>query len=322
MRHLFLLQLLLTCATFAQEKAGSVREQVEKRFGATVEARYDQPYAGNSNRRQMVDLFLPKKRVDDKPLPVIVLIHGGGWSGGDRAAFTAQAATLANTGKYATVSVGYRLSNEASWPAQIYDCKAAIRWIRGHAKDLNLDPDRIGATGTSAGGHLVTLLGLTGSLKDLEGDLGEFAKLSSRVTCVVNVCGPSDLNAPLMQGDAALRDDPAVSGLIGGSLKDKADVAKAASPLTYVTSDAVPIMTIHGTQDMRVNFTNAEKLDAALKKAGASSLLIPMTNAGHGIPVGPELAGRVQQFWDLHLRGVKSDISTEPIAVAAAAPKK
>ena len=322
MRKLCVFFLLFAGATYAQEKPAPVREQVEKLFGTTVEARYDQPYAGNSNRRQMLDLFLPKKRVEDKPLPVIVLIHGGGWSGGDRSAFTMQAATLANSGKYATVSVGYRLSNEATWPAPIHDCKAAIRWIRGHANEFNLDPDRIGATGTSAGGHLVTLLGLTDNLTELDGELGEFTKLSSRVTCVVNVCGPSDLNAPLMQGDAAQRDDPAVAGLIGGSLKDKADVAKAASPLTYVTSEAVPIMTIHGTQDMRVNFTNAEKLDTALKKAGASSLLIPMTNAGHGIPVGPELAGRIQQFWDLHLRGVKSDISTDPIAVAAAAPKK
>src|SRR6185369_12987441 len=97
---------------------------------------------------------------------------------------------------------------------------------------------------------------------------------SSRVTCVVNFCGPTDMIAPLMQGDAAKTDDPAVKGLIGGPIQEKLDVAKAASPLTYVTSKAVPIMTVHGTKDMRVNYTNAEKLDAAMKTSGASTLLI------------------------------------------------
>lgn len=310
-----LVPLLLAAPAFAQEKPVTAREQIERRLGTKVEARFDQSYAGNTNPKQMLDLFLPKMRADDKPLPVVVYIHGGGWSGGDRAGYDAPAAIHASSGKYVTASVGYRLSAEAKWPAQIHDCKAAIRWIRGHAKELNIDPERIGATGASAGGHLVTLLGLTGGVKDLEGDIGEFASLSSRVTCVVNVCGPSDLTTPLIQGEAALKDDPAVSGLIGGSLKDKLEVARAASPLTYVTSSAVPIMTVHGTQDLRVNFTNAEKLDAALKKAGATSLLIPVKNAGHGIPMGPELTGRILQFWDLHLRGVKAEISTEPVIV-------
>ena len=225
-------------------------------------------------------------------------------------------------GKYAAVSVGYRLSAEAHWPQQIFDCKAAIRWIRGHAKELNIDPDKIGATGASAGGHLVTLLGLTGGVKELEGDIGEYTSQSSRVTCVINVCGPTDLTLPLMQGDAAKTDDPAVSGLLGGKVSQKLDLAKDASPLTYVTAEAVPIMTLHGTKDMRVNFTNAERLDEALKKVGATSLLIPMVNAGHGIPFGPELQQRVMAFWNMYLRGEKSDISTAPIEVSDTSTKK
>ena len=324
-----LVLLLLTRAPWAQDKkkaaAGDdLREKLEQRFADTVEVRLDQPYAGNTNPRQMLDLFLPKKRADSKPLPVIVFIHGGGWSGGDRRAYALPAAAMASSGKYVTLSVGYRLSAEAQWPSQIHDCKAAVRWVRGHARELNIDPDRIGATGGSAGGHLSTLLGLTGGVKELEGDIGEFTSLGSSVCCVVNMCGPSDLTTPLMQGDAALVDDPAVAGLIGGSLKNKLDTARAASPLTYVSSKAAPIMTIHGTKDLRVNFTNAERLDAALKQSGASSLLIPVTDAGHGIPVGPELLGRVQKFWEMHLRGVKAEISTEPIpaAPAPAAPKK
>jgi acetyl esterase/lipase len=319
--------LLLASASCAEDKlaadkTAALRADLEKRFGDKVEVRFDQPYAGTSNRFQMLDLYLPKQRADDKPVPVVVFIHGGGWSGGDRKGYAFPAATIAAGGKYAAISVGYRLSAEAKWPQQIYDCKAAIRWIRGHAKELNLDGDKIGATGASAGGHLVTLLGLTGGVKELEGEVGEFTSQSSRVTCVVNVCGPTDLALPLMQGEAAKNDDPAVSGLLGGKVSEKLELAKAASPLTYVTASAVPIMTIHGTQDQRVNFTNAEQLDAALKKVGATSLLIPMVNAGHGIPFGPELTSRVMAFWDLYLRGVPGEISTSPIEVPVAAAKK
>jgi acetyl esterase/lipase len=306
----------------AEDKTAALRGQLEKRFGDKVDVRFDQPYAGTSNRFQMLDIYLPEKRVDDKPLPVVVFIHGGGWSGGDRKGYAVPAATLAASGKYAAISVGYRLSAEAHWPQQIFDCKAAIRWIRGHAKELNLNPDKIGVTGASAGGHLVTLLGLTGGVKELEGDIGENTSQSSRVSCVVNVCGPTDLALPLMQGEQAKTDDPAVSGLLGGKVRDKLDLAKEASPLTYVTAEAVPIMTLHGTQDMRVNFNNGEKLDAALKKVGATSLLIPIVGAGHGIPFGPELTGRVQAFWDKYLRGVDSEISTTPIEVKPDSSKK
>lgn len=317
-----LLAAFVASTAMAQEKAKGppLREELEKRFGEKVEIRLDQPYAGTTNTFQMLDLYLPKQRADSKPLPVVVYIHGGGWVGGSRTGYANQAAALAATGNYAAVSVGYRLSKEAKWPAQIHDCKAAVRWVRGHAKELNLDPDRIGATGASAGGHLVALLGLTGGVKELEGSLGEFTTLSSRVTCVVNVCGPTDMATVLIPG--ATTDDPAVSGLLGGPVKDHLDLAKAASPLTYVTASAVPIMTIHGTKDMRVNFTNAEKLDAALKRAGTTSLLIPVTDAGHGVPFGPELNGRVQQFWAMYLRGMKSDIATTPIQAPAAQVNK
>jgi acetyl esterase/lipase len=282
-----------------------------------VDVKLNLPYAGNDNPRQMVDLYLPKNRATDKPLPVVVYIHGGGWSGGSRAG-GGLAAGFAASGNYAGVSVGYRLSDEVKWPAQIHDCKAAIRWIRGHAKEYNLDPDRIGITGSSAGGHLVCLLGLTGDTKELEGSIGEFTSLSSKVACVVNYYGPTDMTAPLMQGEAALSDDRAVTGLLGGSLKDKAAEAKASSPLTYVHAGAPPFLTAHGTKDMRVNFNNATRLHEALIKAGNSSILLAMTDGGHGF-TSPELNRRVQQFFDMHLRGITSEISSEPIPVSAAA---
>ncbi len=306
------LSLFTTTAIFAEEKSERKPMPPPARVSDSIELKADLPYAGNDNPWQMVDLFLPKHRATEKPLPVVVYIHGGGWSGGTRRG-GGMAAGFAASGNYAGVSVGYRLSSEAKWPAQIYDCKAAIRWIRGHAKEYNLDPEHIGVTGTSAGGHLVSLLGLTEGVKELEGDLGEFTSLSSKVTCVVNVCGPQDMASPLMQGDAALKDDPAVAGLLGGTLAEKAAEAKQCSPLTYVHAGAPPFMTLHGTKDLRVNFNNATRLQAALTKVGSPTILIPITDGGHGFN-SPEANKRVQQFFDLHLRGIPSEIPSEPAA--------
>ena len=314
------LSLALTALIFAEEKSAVRPMPPPPRVPDSVELKADLPYAGNDNPWQAVDLYLPKHRASEKPLPVVVYIHGGGWSGGNRRGGGA-AAGFAASGNYAGVSVGYRLSGEAKWPAQIHDCKAAIRWIRGHAKEYNLDADHIGVTGTSAGGHLVSLLGLTEGVKELEGSIGEFTGESSRVTCVANFCGPQDMASPLMQGDAALKDDPAVSGLLGGSIAEKAAEAKACSPLTYVHAGAPPFLTAHGTKDMRVNFTNATRLHEALTKAGDSSILLAMTDAGHGFG-SPELNKRVQQFFDMHLRGIKAEISPEPIPLPSPAAEK
>ncbi len=313
------LSLATTTAIFAEDKpAPRAAAPQAPRSRGDVDVKLNLPYAGNDNPRQMVDLYLPKNRTTDKPLPVVVYIHGGGWSGGSRAG-GGPAAGFAASGNYAGVSVGYRLSDEMKWPAQIHDCKAAIRWIRGHAKEYNLDPDHIGITGSSAGGHLVCLLGLTGDTKELEGSIGEFTSLSSKVACVVNYYGPTDMTSPLMQGAAALSDDRAVVGLLGGPLKDKAAEAKASSPLTYIHAGAPPFLTAHGTKDMRVNFNNATKLHEALTKAGDSSILLAMTDGGHGF-TSPELNKRVQQFFDMHLRGITSEISSEPIPLPAPAP--
>jgi acetyl esterase/lipase len=299
----------------AEKKAPlSPADQLKARAGDKVEIRFDQPYAGNDNRFQCLDLYLPKTRASDKPLPVTVFIHGGGWSGGDRKGFGGYAIAQAATGKYVGVSVGYRLSGEVKWPAQIHDCKAAIRWLRGHAKELNIDPDKISVQGASAGGHLVALLGLTAGNKALEGDVGEFTSLPSNVTCVVDFCGPTDFSRPLMQGDAAKRDDPAVAGLVGGPLKDTQDAVKESSPITYVSKNAAPILIVHGTNDTRVNYEQSVLLDEALKKAGASSILLQMTGAGHNVPSSPALNQRIDQFLDIHLRGASGEVSAEPIA--------
>jgi acetyl esterase/lipase len=288
-----------------------------------VQLLLDQPYAGNTNPKQMVDVYLPKKRNSDKPLPVVALIHGGGWIHGDRIGYVSAGIQLARTGDYAAIGVGYRLTNEAHWPEQIYDCKAAIRWIRGHAKEYNLDPDRIAVWGSSAGGHLSSLLGTSGDVKELEGSIGSFPTMSSRVQCVVNMCGPQDFTKPLMfdKDGKPVVDDEAVVGLLGGTYEAKHAEAVAASPLTYVTKDDPPFLNIQGTADQRVDYANSKAIQAALTKVGVPTLLLPITGGGHGSVNHPEAYKRGKQFVDKYLRGIDSPIDVTPLAVLPAVKK-
>lgn len=317
MKFRAVIAVVATCSALAQAQDLSAQKEKVKETAEKnkVELLLDQPYANNTNPKQMVDVYLPKERHSDKPLPVVALIHGGGWIHGDRLGYAAAAIQLARTGDYAAVTVGYRLTNEAHWPETIYDCKAAIRWIRGHAKEFNLDPDHIGVMGSSAGGHLSSLLGTSGDVKELEGTLGSFTTNSSRVQCVANLCGPEDFTKALMfdkEGKPIVQDD-AVIGLLGGTYEEKHAEAVAASPVTYVSKDDPPFLTIQGDSDKRVAFANAITIDAALKKAGVPTLLIPITGGGHGSVSHPEAITRSRAFFDLHLRGIKTEINTTPI---------
>jgi acetyl esterase/lipase len=274
-----------------------------------IEEHRDQPYAGTDNPKQKLDFYLPKKRANDKPLPVVVFIHGGGWRHGDRAGGVGKIAPFVASGEYAGVSVGYRLTDETIFPAQIFDCKAAIRWIRGHAKEYNLDPDHIGVWGTSAGGHLVSLLGTSGDVKELEGDLGPNNKESSRVQCVVNFFGPENFATMLKEKSSA---SPGVRDLLGGLPEEKPDAARAASPITYVSADDPPFLNAHGSKDPTVPFGQAVEIDTALKKVGVPSIIISVTDAGHGFR-SRAVDERVKQFFAMHLRGVKSEIDSSAV---------
>ena len=319
-----LLFLFLTLPVWGQDLSPQKQNVLNTAAKSDVEVKLDQPYADNDNPKQMVDVYLPKKRNGDKPLPVVAMIHGGGWVNGDRIGYASLGIQFARTGDYAAVGVGYRLSKEASWPAQVFDCKAAIRWIRAHAKEYNLDTDKIAVWGSSAGGHLSSLLGTSGDVKELEGDLGPNTSFSSRVQCVVNLCGPEDFTQALMfdpKGQPIVKDD-AVSGLLGGTYQDKPAEARAASPVTYVTKDDPPFIHFHGTKDMRVAFLHAEAIHDSLQKAGVPSLLVPITDGGHGSVNHPQAAERGKQFVAKVLRGVDTEINTTPIPALPEVKKK
>lgn len=279
-------------------------------------------YADNANPRQQLDLFLPRKRNGTKPLPVLVFIHGGAWKAGNKSEGARQVEPFVASGDYAGVSIGYRLTNEAQWPAQIHDCKAAIRWIRAHAKEHDLDPDHIGVWGVSAGGHLVSMLGTSGDVPELEGRLGTNLKQSSRVTCVVNYFGPEDLITMSTQKSTVDRTtrDYAEALLIGGRVQDQPEAAKRASPVTYISKDDPPFLTAHGTEDPLVPFAQATELHEALKKAEVSSTLLTMINGGHGF-ASRQLDEVLHRFLNKHLRGVDSKIEDQSIEMPPAPAK-
>lgn len=292
--------------------------------GVTVQR--DIPYAGTTNPRQMLDLLLPKTPTNDKPLPVIAWIHGGGWRGGSKAGGLGRVAPYVATGRYAGVSIGYRLSGEKTWPAQIHDCKAAIRWIRANAKKHNFDPDRIAVWGSSAGGHLVAMLGTSGDVKDIDGELGPHKGVSSRVACVLDWYGPTDflqMDAHALEGARLVHDAPESpeSLLVGGPIRENKDRVAHASPLTYVTKDDPPFLIAHGTADPLVPCHQSELLAAALRKAGCDVTFIKMTGGGHGFR-SEELDKRAAQFLEMHLRGKKAEISAEPIKAEPRRPTR
>jgi acetyl esterase/lipase len=279
-----------------------------------VTLRQDLPYADTDNSRQKLDLLLPKKPATNGPLPVVVFIHGGGWRNGDKSRGLGQVSRFAESGQFAAASIGYRLSGEAKWPAQIHDCKAAIRWLKANAKQYELDAKRICVFGTSAGGHLVAMLGATGGVETLEGKLGSHTERDSRVACVVDFFGPTDF---LTMNDfpGRIDHDAATSPeslLIGGPIQQHKDKSRAATPMMYVTADDAPILIMHGTQDPLVPFDQSVQFLAALKRSKVDAVLAPITDGEHGFR-GPTVNARVDQFLKKYLLGKEVVVSSEAI---------
>ena len=273
---------------------------------AGVKAVRDLAYAHVGEKALLLDLYVPEEGAEEA-LPVVVWVHGGGWRGGSKE--NARGAVLVGRG-YAVASINYRLSQEAAFPAQIHDCKAAIRWLRAHAEEYDLDSDRIGVWGSSAGGHLVALLGTSGDVAALEGELGN-ADYSSRVQAVCDWFGPADLigmtsTNPSGRGATSRGGRGAVEGLLGGSIEEKRELAILASPVTHVSEDDPPFLIMHGDQDPVVPLSQSEVLQGALTDAGVESTLEVIKGAGHGFG-GGEHFETVGRFFDMHLKAKQGE---------------
>ena len=258
----------------------------------------DLVYAKTERSLLTLDLYLPHPLPEGR-LPLVVWIHGGGWRSGSKG--RTRAPETLGTG-YAVASIDYRLTQEATFPAQIHDCKAAVRWLRAHAEEYGFDPDRIGAWGSSAGGHLAALLGTSGGVETLEGSVGEHLNESSRVQAVCNFFGPTDLLTLLDQPSLLDHASPASpeSLLLGGPAAENEALALLGSPISFVDRSDPPFFIAHGDEDPTVPIGQSLDFHSALLAEGVTSELQIVEGAKHG-GFPEEIYEEVKRFFDEQL---------------------
>ncbi|MCX8127024.1 MAG: alpha/beta hydrolase, partial [Dehalococcoidia bacterium] len=224
------------------------------------------------------------------------------------------AAALASRGFF-VVSINYRLSDTAPFPAAIEDCKCAVRWLRANAGKYLVDPDRIGVWGASAGGHLAMLVGTADESAGLEGS-GGWAGYPSRVQAVCSFYGPSDF-VTWYQDSALFGRFPSSveTKFLGGTLRERPENYRRASPVTWVSPDDPPLLLVHGDQDSRVPFKQSQIMHDAYKSLGLDVTLIKVIGAGHGffdqpdqVPISPPTAQIMQAVYDFFLKHLKENL--------------
>lgn len=276
-------------------------------------------YVEPGGPRQKLDLYIPFP-VAAKPVPLIAYFHGGGWQKGSKADGRAFAFRMVAQG-YAVACIGYRLSSDAQFPAQLEDCKVAVRWLRDNAVRYRLDPSHFGAVGVSAGGYLAALLGATGSTHLY--DSGEHLGQSSNLQAVCEFFGPIDLLKLFEYADEAQTPQAdEVAKLLGGDPRVMQEQARAANPITYLEGDAPPYLLVHGTNDTVVPPEQSRLLYDTLAKRRIPVHLHLIHEAGHTGPafVAPEINAMVDGFFSDALKptpqsqGLAKAIVTESTA--------
>lgn len=235
----------------------------------------DVVYTKAGEQELKLDIVAPAE--GDGPFPAVMVIHGGGWRGGNKKDVRAVMNECAKRG-YVAISPQYRFCPKEIFPAQLHDVKAAVRWVREHSKEQKIDAERLGAMGFSAGGHLALMLGVTGPDDGLEGDGVSKDAPNTRVQAVVNFFGPADLAAT----DIPTISKPLLKDFIGGTPAEKPELTKKASPITYVSKDDPPMLTFQGTKDPLVPHTQATRLADVMTAAGTHGRVELLLGAGHG----------------------------------------
>ncbi|HEY3787273.1 MAG TPA: alpha/beta hydrolase [Urbifossiella sp.] len=266
-------------------------------------------YSTAGGDKLMLDLAAP---TEGGPYPAVIMLHGGAWSMGSRADLSRRGKD--DDGKpgpsvieqvaargYVAVSPSYRLAPKHKFPAQIEDARTAVRFLRANAKKYNLNPEKIAASGFSAGGHLALLLGAADKSSF---ENREYPDESSRVQCVVSFFGPTDLS--LYAASEGIEDAYMVP-LLGKACKTDPSVYKRASPIDYATKNFPPVLMIHGTADVVVPIIHSERLLKKLQEAGVSAELIVVKGEGHGWtgPIAAKTMRDAIKFLDEQLKGKK-----------------
>lgn len=250
-------------------------------------------YAEAGNRKLLLDIYKPANKKDPY---LIVWIHGGAWRSGSK---ESPPLGLLSAG-YAIASVDFHLSTEAPYPAQVFDIKAAIRFLRGNARQYGYRKDKIIIWGASSGGHLAALVGTTNNNNELEGTLGNYASESSSVQGVVDFYGPANLLTILSQSTPhgiSVR-APAMEILFGKPVEQVQEIARKASPVYQVDKSDPPMLIVHGDQDNQVPVNQSIELMEAYKKNNLKVQLEYIAGAGHGDKVyyQPEVQSMMEKF--------------------------
>jgi len=240
-----------------------------------VRSERDLVFAKGGSTDLRLDLAMPEE--GDGPFPAVVCIHGGGWVGGDRRQMALTIGALAGRG-FVAVTPDYRVAPRDRFPAQVEDCKAAVRWLRANAARYKVDPGHIGAVGLSAGAHLACMLGVTDRSDGLEGKGGNGGE-SSRVQAVVSFFGPTDLTRRFWTPEAEAAN---LIPLLGGTLEQQPEAYRRASPIAYVSPQAPPFLFLHGSEDHVVPLQQSQDLAERLRQAGASARVLTVDGEGHG----------------------------------------
>lgn len=257
----------------------------------------DLSYVSHGSPNQRLDLYVPK---EGQNFPVIVFIHSGAFCMGDKRQWIRYQLGYLAQG-YGIASINYRLSSEAVFPAQIEDCKSAVRWLRAHAARYHLDPNHLLAWGASAGGNLAAMLGTTGGISQF--DVGDNLAYSSRVQGVADFFGPVDLTR--LQ-PAFMAANSAESRFLGCTIEENLDKARIASPITYVTKDSPPFLIVHGDADPRVSYKQSVWLTEALKNADVPVTFYTVKGAKHGGFRDPEVPQLTSAFFAKYLKPERS----------------
>ena len=267
----------------------------------------DIPYAGTENERQTLDIITPINKTKKK-LPVIIFIHGGGWKNGSKAMALRIIDPFLTSGDYIGIGVNYRLSGEAKWPAQLHDCKAAIRWVKANAKTYGINKDKIVVWGTSAGGHITSMLSVTSNDKTLEGTLGNHLEETSSVTCAIDGFGPKDFLMektvsviPELVNNNFKGSNYNVYNLLDGG-EDLKEKARIASPFYHINSEMAPLFIYHGTSDPLVNMAHSELFyNKAIEEGISKVYLTKVEGLKHEPKISRALKTRLFKFLQFYL---------------------
>ncbi len=289
---------LFSCQAAVQQGRERSRDRLDNERGVRrdsalapgVRVRWNLEFAKVDGESLRLDLFVPEG-AGVKP-PLLVWIHGGGWTRGSKSNVKAAIGQLKSDG-YAVASIEYRLEGLKSHPKQIHDCKGAIRWLRANAEKYGYDATRVGVGGGSAGGHLALLLGLSAGVEGVEGEVGGNLDQSSRIQAIVDIYGPSDLETMTREK----RRDP--------NFVAPEDL-RPASPILHLTKDDPPVLIFHGDQDKLVPVSQSRILHEKYQEMGLESSLHIIEGAGHGGPdfSAPERCALVKAFFDKHIKRI------------------